>query len=227
MEATFQRARQPAQKQQRRDHLLATARNLLASGTELRTLSLSELARRAGLAKASVYTYFASREALLLALLWDEWAHWFVELQRAWPEAGPVATAPTGLTQTVEAVADALAREALLCELTAALPTVLEQNLSEAAIADFKRASLAFFGEIGGFLAGCCPELPAATYAELARDAAHAIVGLYPSTHPSPAAARALSNPDLGFFRRDFARELRRFLAALAADYQRRSAVAD
>jgi AcrR family transcriptional regulator len=215
---TFQRARQPAQKEQRRAHLLATARALLAGAVPLRALSLNELARQAEMAKANVYTYFESREALLLALLWDEWERWFRRLQDgALLDARRIAT----LDDVVAGLAVSLAREPLLCALTAALPSVIEQNLSEAAIRAFKREALILFAQVAEHLARQWPFLPAATYAELIHDAAQAIVGIYPATHPCPAAAAALTDPALSFFRRDFEAELTRFLGALAAAHAR------
>jgi AcrR family transcriptional regulator len=221
IEPTFRRARHPEQKEQRRAHLLATARASLVGGVAVRALGLNELARQAGMAKANVYTYFESREALLLALLWDEWVQWFAGLGAAWRRRR---RRGDGLDAVARLLARTLADAPLLCELTAALPTVLEQNLSEAAIAAFKQQSLAFFMEIGQFLEGCAPALPAAAYVDLIHDTAHAIVALYPATHPSPAAARALDDPQLAFFRRKFEPELERFIAALAQEHARRLA---
>jgi AcrR family transcriptional regulator len=220
VKTTFLRARQPAQKAQRRAHLLATARATLAEGVALRELGLNELARRAGMAKANVYTYFESREALLLALLSDEWERWFTRLQAASTPPGRA----LALDEVVALLAGSLARAPLLCELTAALPTVLEQNLSESAIRAFKREVLVLFAQVAAHLAHLSPTLPASTYAELIYDAAQAMVALFPITHPAPAAARALADPELRFFRRDFETELARVLRALAVDHARRAA---
>jgi AcrR family transcriptional regulator len=220
MDSTFRRARQPEQKEQRRAHLLATAREQLAGGSGLRALSLNELARRAEMAKANVYRYFETREALLLALLWEEWQRWFAELQSTWPKGKRSPTTPRDVATIL---ARSLAREPLLCELTAALPTVLEQNLGEETIHAFKLASLEFFASIASFLAERAPALTEAAYAELLHDAAHTIMGLYPSLHPTPMAERALADPALRFFRRDFGVEFERVLGALADDHARRS----
>jgi AcrR family transcriptional regulator len=208
--------------EQRRAHLLTTARALLTSGVGLRALSLNELARRADMAKANVYRYFETREALLLALLWEEWQRWFEALRADWPQDG---RDPLSLDSVVSRLARSLAHGTLLCELTAALPTVLEQNVGESTIREFKHASLSFFGTIARFLAERAPVLSEAAYAELLHDAAHAIIGLYPALHPAAPAARALEDPGLRFFRREFAVELERVLGALAADHARRSPV--
>jgi AcrR family transcriptional regulator len=214
MVRAFTRARRPEEKEQRRAHLLATGRALLEGGVALQALSLNELARQAQMAKANVYLYFESREALLLALLSEEWTRWFDAFSRELE--GRRAESVEGLAQRL---ARSLAERDLLCALTAALPSVLEQNLSEEAIVAFKRETLALFGRIAEALERKCPALPAAAHAALLYDTAYAVVGLYPSTHPSPAAARALQAPDLGFFRRDFADELERFVLALAAHH--------
>jgi AcrR family transcriptional regulator len=150
----------------------------------VRGLSLNELARRADMAKANVYRYFETREALLLELLWQEWQRWFGKLREEWPDA----FCSPGLEAVVSKLAGSLARGALVCKLTAALPTVLEQNLAEPTIRAFKRAfkPLAFFRTVAGFVAERAPDLSETAYAEFLNDAAHMLIGLYPALHPAP-----------------------------------------
>ncbi len=220
VEHDFVRARQPEQKEQRRAHLLATARALLTSGVPLRELSLSELARQAGVAKANVYRYFESREALVLALLWEEWTEWFGHVQRVRRRAR---TKVLTLGAVVSILVRTLARAKLLCELASALPTVIEPSLSEQAVRGLKHDTLAYFQAVAAFLHKHAPSLPAALYEELLRDLAHAVMVLYPATHPPPTVAGVLREPGLAWFRRDFEEELGRFAHALAADYARRA----
>jgi AcrR family transcriptional regulator len=215
----FRRARRPEQKQQRREHLMLTARRLLEDGVPLHELGLNELARSAEVSKANVYRYFESREAVLLALLWDE-------ATRSWLELSPQLHPGREETSTLEGVmvlfARSFAQQPLLCALTAAVPSVLETNLSVEAIATFKRQMLGFLDEAASTFERCCPELSHDNYVALVYDAINLIVGLYPLTHPSPEAVRAMEAPDLAFFRRDFVTEFERYLVALAAQYASR-----
>jgi AcrR family transcriptional regulator len=211
--AAPRRARSPAAKEERRAHLLATARAALADGADLRALGLNELARRAGMAKANVYRYFESREALLLALLEEEWAAVDAAL-RAGLAAAPGPLAPP---QLADALAAALEGAPLLCALVAALPSVLEQNLSDDAVAAFKRLSLERLRDAGAALHLACPGLSAEGHARLLHDALAAVAGLHPFAHPAPAVARVMQDPALALLRRDFGPDLRRFVRALAA----------
>ncbi|MBE7452074.1 MAG: TetR family transcriptional regulator [Kofleriaceae bacterium] len=79
---SFQRAREPEQKEQRRRALLDAAAALLADG-DLEAVTLSAIARAVGLAKSNVYRYFESREEILLELLVDDEVAWVGELEQA------------------------------------------------------------------------------------------------------------------------------------------------
>lgn len=211
----FQRARQPEQKEARRARLLETARAMLDEGVALRELSLNALARRASMTKSNVYRYFESREAVLLTLLVDEWTAWFDALRATWrpPPAGR-----DPLDHAVRLLARSLARSPRLCTLTAALPSVLEQNLGEEAILAFKRRSYEFFDEVAAHLCARAPGLSRAAATQLLHDGVAVIVGLHPLCFPAEAAARAQQAPELRGFARRFDRDLERFLGALARD---------
>lgn len=186
---------------------------MLDGGVGLRELTLNALARRAGMAKSNVYRYFETREALLLELLWGEWVAWFQGLLARPPRRG---TGSKALEALVRRVAHDLAARPRLCALTAALPSVVEQNVSEETLAAFKAQSLAFFREIARFLHARVPDLTEARYAQLVHDAVAVLTGLYPFATPAPAVARVLERPELAFFRRDLATDLARILVAIA-----------
>ncbi len=210
----FQRARKPEEKAERRAHLLGTARTLLGEGVSLRDLSLNELARRASMTKSNVYRYFETREAVLLALLVEDWTTWFA----AFRETAKPPAESGGVPSLVRDLTRSLAAHPTLCLLTSVLPSVLEQNLSDAAVLEFKLLSLSFFSEVGDHLTSRTPALSRVAAARLLNDAVVAVVGLYPLTHPADAVRRVMEHPQLRGHTYDFAAELERFLLALAGE---------
>ena len=209
----FVRARKPEEKEVRRKHLLEISRKLLEKDFDINNLSLNEIARKAGMAKANVYRYYETREALLLELLWDEWQTWYDSFKKS---LNKTTKSKKSLDFTLKILAGSLSERRLLCSLTTVLPSILEKNLSESTLKQFKLKSLVFFGEIGNLLVEVCPTLSAEKYALLLQDAVTVITGLYPFAYPPPMVAAITDSPELKFYKRDFRKELERYLVALA-----------
>lgn len=217
MRNNFRRARKPEEKEKRRVLLLSVARSMLARDPDLNGLSLSRLAENSMMAKSNIYRYFETREALLLAILWEEWGEWFLAVKKQLGSS----KGRLGLHDLVREIARTLANRRILCSLTAALPSVVERNLSELSIRDFKIASLEALNEFGVFLESSCPELNAKTYARLIYDAACLIAGIYPHANPSKTVVKVIRSPELEFFRHDFLTDLERIMIALANEAKR------
>jgi AcrR family transcriptional regulator len=66
---TYKRADRPEQKDERRQLILSAAAAELALISSAEDFTISALARRAGLAKGTVYLYFKSKSAILMELL--------------------------------------------------------------------------------------------------------------------------------------------------------------
>src|ERR1700676_2329874 len=64
----FQRARRPAQIEERKEAILLTAVHLFQNNG-LENVSLTDIAREVGLAKSNIYRYFESREHIYLVVL--------------------------------------------------------------------------------------------------------------------------------------------------------------
>ena len=77
-ESPYLRARTPVQKEERRRHLLDTAKSLLLEIPDVHDLGINELARQAQMTKSNVYRYFESSEAVLLDVLVEEYMLWRV-----------------------------------------------------------------------------------------------------------------------------------------------------
>jgi AcrR family transcriptional regulator len=208
----YQRARNPGQKEERRTHLLAVARELLAGGLDTQALSLNELARRAGMAKSNVYRYFESLEAVLLELLRQEWELWAEDLK---PALAGKAAGGLSLEEIAQSFARITARRPLLGQLSSILPSIIERNLAVETIRDFKRASLVLMRELAKFLHQCRPSISEAAFEEFAHHAFTLMIGLWPISHPSALVAEALEAPEFAAFRHDFERDFARGLLLL------------
>jgi AcrR family transcriptional regulator len=209
----YRRARLPEQKEERRLALLRTAGDYLREGGDVRELGLNELARLASMTKSNVCRYFESREAVLLALLTTEWSEWTLDfVERAQMES----TKPLPLCRLVELVAATVSSHPVLGQLTAILPSVLEHNLSEEALLEFKRSSLEFFRKLASLFHSLSPELTEDNYMGWTVDLVMVIAGLYPFAHPSKAVERAHASLGPSALRHDYEADLRRMAQALA-----------
>src|SRR5687767_6509519 len=115
----FLRARRPEHKQQRRDTILAAARQL-AVDSGVGHVSLGNVATAVGLAKSNVVRYFGTREEIYLELAAECWRDWRDEvLERLHAGDDVVDT----LTETLDV-------RPLFCDLLSHSATSLEHNVS-------------------------------------------------------------------------------------------------
>ncbi len=118
-----QRARREDDKQERRDALLDAAAALVDSPAWGR-FSVADVAARTGLSKATVFLYYPTREALLLALLERELAAWFEAFEAELARGGRWSPGRVG-----RAVAHTFLGRTALLRLLAQLEGVLEHNI--------------------------------------------------------------------------------------------------
>ncbi|MCA9562786.1 MAG: TetR family transcriptional regulator [Myxococcales bacterium] len=200
----FQRARSRAQKAQRREEIVAATIQLLAENPFEADLSFSEIARQVGMAKSNLYRYFESREAVLLSLLasdWDGWCRDIADQLDGLDKGSP--------TELARIMADATADRPRLCRLTAILPSVLERNVSEETIRDFKTDGIRRVGELAGKMIEKGPEADPQAYVHVLRQAIALIMGLWALANPSELAANVVETPGFETFRYDFREDLR------------------
>src|ERR1700689_4966611 len=102
---TYQRARRPEQKLERRDAILGAAREL-ALRDGVRTVSLADIAARVGIHKSALLRYFETREQIFLELPAAAWREWTAALHAgldaaALDPAAPGSPAAPGLVAEV------------------------------------------------------------------------------------------------------------------------------
>lgn len=211
-----ERARSPAAKAERRAQILAAADGLLAS-RDLHDVSMADVARRAGLAKGTLYLYFRTREALLLGLVERALEDWFDALDaslaggRGWVPASALAERVTGT----------YAERPLLRRLLPLLGPVLEANLDG-------DDALRFRWRVAGRLATSGALLERRTVFLRPGDGARLILhlqglaaGIQTLAEPAQAVADVLEAPGLEVFRLDFGREYRAAAGALLTGLER------
>jgi AcrR family transcriptional regulator len=210
--ATFQRARRPEQKQQRRDAILDAARQL-ARRDGVRSVRLSDIAAQVGIHKSALLRYFETREQIFLELTAQSWREWGDGLHTEL-DAASVATA--------DLVADALARSfaerPLLCDLIAHTALNLERNVSPEAVRRYKRTSLGAIERAAGAVHEALPELYVYECRELVSTIATLTGTLWQIANPPAALAELYaSDPQLARACVELTPRLRRIATILLA----------
>ncbi|MFF9899040.1 TetR/AcrR family transcriptional regulator [Streptomyces longispororuber] len=212
---TFQRARTDEQRSQRRRQILDTAATMLTE-MPVAKLSLNELSRRVGLAKANVLRYFESREAVLLDLLDAEVQEWVTELERAHPPGD--GTARERGDRLADILAASMARRPVLCDLLSAQGAVLEHNISTEAAIRHKHAARQSLQSLSRLALRHLPELGTEGAAALVETTLLMAMTAWPCSRPSEAMLAAYaSDPELAAMRPDFTALVRRTTAVTAS----------
>ncbi|WP_236789122.1 TetR/AcrR family transcriptional regulator [Amycolatopsis sp. GM8] len=213
--ADFQRARSAEQRETRRRAILDTAAKMLEE-MPVRAVSLNELSRRVGRAKSNVLSYFESREAILLELLNAEWTDWIEELPGLFDAGVDRDASPSDrAAQIATVVVRSLTGREVLCDLLSEQAAVLEQNVSAAVAARYKREALASVDALAVQLRRHLPELR--DRAEAAAANATLVTGaIWTTARPSPGMLEAYADdPSLADFRVHFGPKLEDVLVTL------------
>jgi len=212
---SFQRARRPEQKEQRREAILAAAADL-ARGDGVRAVTLSDIARAVGIHKSALLRYFETREQIFLELTGREWG--------AWQEATATALAeiaPGDAEAVAAALATSFVERPLLCDLIPHTALNLERHASVEAVHAYKLTSLGAVDAVAAALAGPLPDLSAEEHRELVSDVALLAGSMFQiATPPKPLADLYKREPKLGHSLLDFDARLTRATGVAIAGIQ-------
>jgi AcrR family transcriptional regulator len=202
---TYQRARRPEQKLERRDAILSAAREL-ALRDGVRTVSLADIAARVGIHKSALLRYFETREQIFLELTAEAWREWVAALHAELDEAAPGSAA---------LVADVFARSfsdrPLLCDLIAHTPLNLERNVSVESVRRYKLTSLAAVQEAAAVAQRVLPDLTVAECLDFVAVVASLAGATWQMANPGLALAELYaSDPALSHACIDLTQRLRR-----------------
>jgi AcrR family transcriptional regulator len=214
---TFQRARQPEQREARRQAILDVAEAMLAQDVTSE-ISLREISRRVGLATSNVLRYFESREAIFLELLARESNAWLDALEQELDALEPSSGVPA--CERIAGIwAATLADRPTLCELWSVMSSVLERNVSVDTVRSFKRRAIARNLRLADLVARRIQGLGPQAAVEVASMASAFIAGVWPLANPGPSVIAATEDPELLAAHVDFrARMARMLLLLLSAE---------
>jgi AcrR family transcriptional regulator len=134
-QSTFQRARSEDKKRQRAAALVEAARSL-AVESGVASVTLTDVANRAGVHYSAVRRYFSSHKEVLLHLAAEGWARFSDTVCASLSEAGPMSPA-----RVADTLANGLAADPLFCDLLANLHLHLEHEVALEQVLEFKAIS--------------------------------------------------------------------------------------
>jgi AcrR family transcriptional regulator len=209
----MKRARAAHDKEKRRQDFLVAASGLFDAG-DYSSVTMSQIAAKAGLSKGTVYLYFKSKEELFLQLLVDELEEWFGQLTQGLPllQGQPVPVFANGFVATLRA-------RPQLTRLLALMHLVLETHLDAESAKIFKLRLQDMMLPAGAQLERVLG-LPEGQGMRLLLHAHALTVGLHQMTSTSPIVQEVVqSSPELVPLRLDFYEELERAIEIMVRGY--------
>jgi AcrR family transcriptional regulator len=206
----FQRARRPAQIEERKEAILLTALQLFQKNG-LENVSLTDIAREVGLAKSNIYRYFESREHIYLVVL-QRLASQFE--QRLYPPLEKL-KGRGSVAKVAEIVTEAYIDSPEYGELVTVVNSVLEKRLRPRLVIDFRSVFLDRRKRLAAALASA---LPSATAEKILPFTLHIFLhvpGLWTFCYPRLDSEKLLNESPYRHLKFDFRREMTLFLYAL------------
>ena len=198
LEMAWQRARKPGQKAERVNAILDSAAKLFDQ-KDLADISMRDVAAEAGLSKASLYSYFATKEEVFATLFLQESEAWF-----AFVEPRLVRLRTYTANRVAKVLTDALREHERFCRLTVVLASVLERNMSVNFLRVFKTELNTNLGQVVAALQVVFPDMTDDRGIAFLYQHQSFIAGLWPLTHPSPEMAKVLSDVEFEGTQVDF-----------------------
>ena len=195
----LKRAVAPEDKSARRAAIVRAAEDLSARSLGF---SMDQLARRAGVAKGTVYLYFGTREEVLLAVHEKQTHELFDVVEKAL-----AASAPTG-ESVVRAGLRYLKAHPEFYPLAGNCRGMLDTNVSTEAAAAFKGGISGRLEKLGRRIEALYPKLKAGEGAALLMNCYALIVGLWQQADVPVSLRAVMHRPEMQLFKIDFDKQL-------------------
>ncbi len=218
---SWQRATRRDQKDERVSAILEAAADLYET-RDFDDVHMVAIAERVGLAKASLYGYFRTKDEVFLALALRDVESWASDVDSRLrrlrrPDADRIAAALTA----------ALRGQARLLRLRLTVSSIFERRPATGAVAEFARSFLASMQRVAAALNAACPQLTPEEVTEFGIQHQAVNAGLWFMTHPPKKSAAASDLPEfksigIDFFEL-FERTIHQILRGLLEDSKHRT----
>jgi TetR/AcrR family transcriptional regulator len=217
------RAMSGEQKQERRQLILAAAKELFAQ-LPYHEINLTQVAEKAGVVKGTLYLYFKTREDLFLELMGQELEAWFDEINTLLTTR-PDGEAPLTGNDFAKILSGSFRRHAEAIRLIAISQSILEQNIDYATALYFKKRLLERIEQTGSLMEERLPFLKPDSGKRLILWIYMLVVGIQSSAEPAPVVQQTFSEPGLDYFKIDFYQEIERLLSIILNGMSNQSTV--
>jgi len=195
------RAVLPQDKSARREAILRAAGGLLKEAPQ-GAFSVAELARRAGLAKGTVYLYFGTREEVLLAVHAERQQFLFDALEKA------IAAPRVDIRTIARSLARFLRAHPEFLPLAANCRGMLETNIGTEAALAYKLAIGSRLAQLGARLEAVFPALSKGQGIGLLMASYGLMIGLWQISDPPACLVAAMERPEMRVFKVDLEKQL-------------------
>jgi AcrR family transcriptional regulator len=209
-----QRAISDEEKLERRQAILVAALKLLGKD-DYPEISISSVARKAGVAKGTIFLYFRTKEELFLQLQVEEYKSWFNDINARIHVFLQQENKAGNIDEFVKMVVSSATGHPTLIQLTPILHVVLERNIDYKTALEFKRFLLNEVQTTGALIEQCLPFLRKQDGARFLLDLQVLLIGLIQASHPAPLIEKVIKKEGLQAFQMDFEEKLREILTFL------------
>ncbi|MCI6284772.1 TetR family transcriptional regulator [Selenomonas sp.] len=183
---TFQRARKKEQIEDRKKEILMAAERLFNAGG-LEDVTFSRIAKDVSFTRQTIYTYYHTREEVLLALLGEKLEEFYGSLHTMFPD---------GRLLTRKEFCKCVARHFIAHKETLRLfalrHTVLEENVRYENLVAFNRIMLKVFPTVKNILRQQCPGTDDTTFDTFTFTMISYFASIYPILAPHPNQLKAI-----------------------------------
>ena len=158
---------------------------------------MAAVAKKAGLAKGTLYLYFKTKEEIFLSLLESQFQQWLLDIGLGLQQ--------DSLENLVRRICNYVSQRPKFMRLACAVNSILEQNLAYDVAAGFKKRQVGRLNETGALIEARFPEIQAGRGARLLLESYAMLLGAWQLAEPPRLIKTVIEQERLDLLRLDFA----------------------